>query len=401
MKTRSLLRATLTIASAVAVAASLVAGTAGAATKKTTKKSTIRVGVEGEFSGFSASSNDGSAKMAEAWEKWVNATGGINGHPVKVSVVDDAGDPAKGLATIKGFREKDKALAMVSGGSTNVMPQVAPYAKANNFPVIGADNYTPDWVGNPMMIPLGTTLPAILTAGMGTAKGNGLKKYGSFACAESPACNTEDLQKAIAPQVGIEFGGLELVAFDAPNYTAQCLKMKDKGVDVVSMATSAQGAIRMMADCQKQGYDPAFLINMTTWDTSLSDLKTARIVGAVNAVPFFADDPRAKNLKDVWVKYGPGGPIPTQQAALTFASLEFFKTVAAKINKTTPTSADFLKALATIKDETVGGLLANKINYKAGQKFAPPNLCYFTVSNDKGKLSSGTTAQCDAPVKLG
>ena len=403
MKTRGSLVAVLALA-AVAVVSAADIQSVGAATKKkaTTKtaKSTIKVGVQGEFSGFSGSSNAGSAEMAKAWAAWVNASGGIAGHPVSVSIVDEAGDPAKGLATIKTFAEKDKALAMVSGGSTAVISTIAVYAKEKSFPIIGGDNYLPDWISNPMLFPLGTTLPAVLSSGMGVAKAAGLKKFGVFACAESPACDTDALQKAIAPQVGIEYAGLAKVAFDAPNYTAQCLQMKDKGVDVLDLATSSQGAIRMMSDCQKQGYDPAFEIMLTTWDAALAGLKTAKIVGGVNAVPFFSADPKAKNMNDAWAKYGSGGAIPTEQAAITFASLEFFRTVASKITASNPTAADMVKALGTVKDETVGGLLANKITIAPGQPAASPNFCYFPVNNDHGKLTEGP-AQCDQPVKLG
>ena len=367
-----------------------------------TSLSTIHVGTQGEFSGFSASSNAGSADMAKAWEKWVNESqGGINGHPVAVHVVDDAGDSAKGLAAFKGFVDNDKVIAMVSGGSTGTVTAINDYAVEKSVPIITGDNYMPVHIGSPMVFPLNNTIPAILVYPYSVAKARGFKKVGVFACAESPACDTDALQRAVAGQLGVGYGGLQKVAFDAPNYTAQCLAMKKAEVDFLLMATSAQGAIKMMADCQKQGYDPTFVVGETTWDLSIRDLKTAKIVGAINSLPFFSDDPLADPMKEAWSEFGPGGDVPSQQAAITFQGLEFFRKVASGIESDEPTAADMVAALGTVTDENLGGVLPNKLTWTAGQKAAPPNNCYFIVENEKGTLKEDLTPHCAEPVKLG
>jgi branched-chain amino acid transport system substrate-binding protein len=365
-------------------------------------KSTVKIGVQGEFSGFSASSNAGSADMAKAWAKWVNETqGGVaGGHPISVNVVDDAGDAAKGLAAFKGFVDNDKAIAMVSGGSTGTITGIEPYAKEKGVPILSGDNYTPTHISSPVVFPINDTIPAIISNVHNQAKELD-KTLGVFACAESPACDTDALQKAIAAQVGDKYGGMQKVAFDAPNYTAQCLAAKSAGVGYLQMATSAQGAVRMMADCQKQGYDPIFQIGHTTWDTTIADLKTATIIGPINSLPFFSTSDLAKPMNEAWTKYGPGGRIPTQQAAITFQSLELFRKVAGTIAAPEPTAADMMAALGKVKDENLGGVLPNKLTWTAGQAAAPPNFCYFVVKNEKGVLSEDLTPKCDAPVKLG
>ncbi len=375
--------------------------TAPAGNAADTSMSTIRIGTQGEFSGFSASSNAGSADMAKAWQKWVNKTqGGIKGHPVSVDVVDDAGDSAKGLAAFKGFVNNDKIIAMVSGGSTGTITAISPYAIQKGVPIITGDNYLPVHIGSPMVFPLNLTIPALLAAPFLIAKERGLKKVGQFACAESPACDTDALSKLISSQLGVAYGGLQKVAFDAPNYTAQCLAMKKAGVDFLVMGTSSQGAIKMIADCQKQGYDPTFDVQMTTWDTNIAKLKTAKIVGNVPSVPFYSDDPLAAPMKEAWNDFGPGGDIPSQQAAITFQALEFFRKQASTITSANPTAADMVAALGKVTDDNLGGVLANKLTWTAGQKAGPPNFCYFIAENQMGTLKEDLTAHCSPPIKL-
>ena len=56
----------------------------------------INIGVIGSLTGSQASSSDQGATVAPAWARYINEQlGGINGHPVKVFVQDDGGDPAK------------------------------------------------------------------------------------------------------------------------------------------------------------------------------------------------------------------------------------------------------------------------------------------------------------------
>ena len=104
----------------VAVVALLVlpAVTAGAATKP--KGTPIVIGVIGSFTGPQASSSRQAQTVAPAWEKWVNNHGGINGHPVKVVVADDGGDPAKAQAAEKTLVDQENVIAIVVSSDTKV-----------------------------------------------------------------------------------------------------------------------------------------------------------------------------------------------------------------------------------------------------------------------------------------
>src|SRR5262249_39452283 len=83
----------------------------GPASSPAPAKSTINVGMIVEMTGPQASSARQAGNVGPAWEKWINANGGINGHPVKVFVRDDGGDPTKALAAATELINTDKVIA--------------------------------------------------------------------------------------------------------------------------------------------------------------------------------------------------------------------------------------------------------------------------------------------------
>src|ERR1700719_4385574 len=60
--------------------------------------STIKVGLIASLTGPQASSSNQGLTVAPAWADWMNANGGIAGHPVRVCVDDDKNDPATAQA---------------------------------------------------------------------------------------------------------------------------------------------------------------------------------------------------------------------------------------------------------------------------------------------------------------
>src|SRR5712691_2846318 len=55
------------------------------------KGTPIRIGDVGTYSGFAGTTSIGGKYALEAWASYVNAHGGINGHPIDLIVKDDQG----------------------------------------------------------------------------------------------------------------------------------------------------------------------------------------------------------------------------------------------------------------------------------------------------------------------
>ena len=58
-------------------------------------------------------------------EEQINKAGGINGHPLKLIVEDDASDPTNSVKAVKKLLEQDKVLAVVGGSGTGNSAAVA------------------------------------------------------------------------------------------------------------------------------------------------------------------------------------------------------------------------------------------------------------------------------------
>jgi branched-chain amino acid transport system substrate-binding protein len=72
-----------------------------------------------------------------AYYKYVNAHGGINGHPVKFIALDDqSGDTTTALTAARQLIEQDHALALTGWILTNVESAIQPYAVREDVPMI-------------------------------------------------------------------------------------------------------------------------------------------------------------------------------------------------------------------------------------------------------------------------
>ena len=106
-------------------------------------------------SGPEASAIGSTDKVIQAWAKYVNANGGINGHPVNVIVKDDAQNPATSLQDAKELVTQDHIVAMV-GEESFVDSAWASYIAGAGVPVVGGINFEAPFVSNPDFYPSGT-----------------------------------------------------------------------------------------------------------------------------------------------------------------------------------------------------------------------------------------------------
>ncbi len=73
---------------------------------------------------------------AEMLEKMINAAGGIKGHPLKIVIEDDRGEPAEALNAAKRLVEKDKVLAIVGPSRTGTTLALVDYMDRVQVPLI-------------------------------------------------------------------------------------------------------------------------------------------------------------------------------------------------------------------------------------------------------------------------
>jgi branched-chain amino acid transport system substrate-binding protein len=76
-------------------------------------KSPYVIGTVGCWTGPQSPASVGAQYAATAWSKWVNAHGGINGHPVTLYAEDEGCDQARSISAVKDLVENKHVLALV------------------------------------------------------------------------------------------------------------------------------------------------------------------------------------------------------------------------------------------------------------------------------------------------
>ena len=235
--------------------------TGGSSSSATLPGNPIKIGVIGSLSGAQASSSVQVGTVAPAWADWVNANGGLNGHPVQVIVEDDAGDPAKAQAAEKKLVDDEKVVALVVG-SDNLVTAFDADALGKGVPVVSGTANSADWYTKPGMFPTGTDIGSGIIAQLAVAAQFGhAKKFANLYCSEVAACaGAVDPQKAAASSMGLDFTSLA-VSSTATSYTAECLQLQQEDVDYAQLNFTTAAAAKFVQDCQAQNYNP-------TWGSS-------------------------------------------------------------------------------------------------------------------------------------
>jgi branched-chain amino acid transport system substrate-binding protein len=85
--------------------------------------------------------------------KEVNAKGGINGHPVRIVIEDDAAQPSKTAANAKKLVTQDKVLFLVNASLSSTYAPMVHVAKQFKVPILFAGGVCPDEVYPPKADP--------------------------------------------------------------------------------------------------------------------------------------------------------------------------------------------------------------------------------------------------------
>ena len=145
----------------------------------------IKVGVECTCSGPLATSIPSASSVYTAWDKSVNASGGIDGHPVQLVEKDDTGNPGTAVSNIQSLLS-DGVIA-INDLSLVDEPWAATVQKAN-IPVVGSNAIEAPFYTNPDFYPTGQTNDSTTYSLAAAAKEAGATSLGDLYCAEAAVC---------------------------------------------------------------------------------------------------------------------------------------------------------------------------------------------------------------------
>jgi branched-chain amino acid transport system substrate-binding protein len=109
-------------------------GSSGASSSKAPYNIGFTSGLTGQFGAVGQGVRDG----AESYFDAVNKSGGVNGHPIKFTALDDALDPNRGVANMIQLVTQDHDIGVIGFHDSVVADAVAPYAAKFKVPLIAA-----------------------------------------------------------------------------------------------------------------------------------------------------------------------------------------------------------------------------------------------------------------------
>jgi len=409
MRSKKIL-ALITAAAAVTALAGCGSSSSGSNTSGSgtgASSSDWKIGTIASCSGSQASSEGGACKTMQAWADSVNASGGINGHKIDLIVKDDGNNPTTSTTMVHELIDQDHVIAIV-GDSSDVDVTWASYAQSKGVPVVGGLPVNTTFITNPDFFGIGTNLLALNYATIQTAKDAGYTKVGFLYCAESPQCaQSVPAFQGAANLLGVT-ATIAKVSGTAPDYTAQCLQLKNAGTQTYEVGSGSQVVLRVLDSCRQQGVTAPLVQTDGTFQNSWTkDPNTEGTLGVELTAPWFDSAiPGVKQFQEQLQKYAPdvyNSDLYGPNSFYQWISGDLFE-AAAKAGHLgdNPTAADVTKGLFALKNETLGGLIA-PTTYQQGSKAAPAfNTCYFPIQIKGGKyvmVGSGKPT-CINPAKL-
>ncbi len=367
-------------------------GTTAPATGATPSGSPVILGNIGNFSNAQLGVQPDDEATPKAWVAWANANGGINGHPVKLVQVDDAGDPARAVAGAHTL-VADHVLAVVGNSDIGAELAYVSYLEQNNTPMVGGDDYDNIWELNANLFPTMATVSVKGYADVYAAKFAGAKTVAAAYCQEVAACLQDvQAQKAAAPGLGVNYVIGPKGSFVQPDYTAQCTVLASSHAEAYYFSSGVPGIEHMASDCQRQGFTGFWILPQP--DDSL--LKAPGIskfaIGQDLQLSYFADVPATQTFRQGMAKYAPGVPLQIDSLRI-WSSFDATKQALENVPNEPLTPQAVKDGLYKFNGYTDNGILP-PLTYVKGQGTVIRCFELWGIKGGQFTLPQGTTMVC-------
>ncbi len=310
---------------AIGLAAAVAAGAAGAspAADPGLTASSILIGGTAPLSG-EASSAAAVARGAEAYFKYVNARGGVNGRRITYKYVDDGYDPGRTVQAVRQLVQQDRVFALFNTLGTANNLAIRDFLNSEKVPqLFVASGYTA-WGSDARRYPwtIGY-IPSYLSEG--TVYGRHLVKTKPGAKIGVLYQNDDygkDLLNGLRKGLGPKAGQIvKAVAYDptSTNVDSQVAELKGTGANTFVIFAFGKFAIQAFIQANRLGWRPQIYVNAVSASSNLLALATQTsskktTTGAISiafakdpADPSWAGDPGIKLFEQIMKKYVPGG----------------------------------------------------------------------------------------------
>ncbi len=168
--------------------------------------------------------------------KEVNARGGINGHPVKILIQDNAAQPSKAAAQAKKFVTHDKVILLMNAALSSTFAPMIKVAKRYKVPIFFAGSVCPKEVYPPSADPMqfcSTGFAAKYDSRFALSfikeQSKGPINLGLVAMNIPVSRGEIDFAEKLAKTMGIKVTDKEAIPPPTPDYTPFATKLKSTG----------------------------------------------------------------------------------------------------------------------------------------------------------------------------
>ena len=307
----------------VALAALVLAAVAGASTEATpgVTSTTVTIGSSGPLTGEAAAAA-GVLNGAEAYFKYVNGRGGVNGRQIKFTYLDDGYDPSRTVENVRELVQQDNVFALFSVVGTNENLAIRDFTNAAGIPQVfsaaGATTFGRDYAKYPWTI--GYLPPyseegalyakQILATSAATAKIAVL--YQSDDYGKDLLAGFRKGLGARAKQLIVQTVGYDPTANDVQSQVAQ---LNASGANTFMIFAFGKFAIQSFVYANKLGWKPQIYVNDVASASSIMLLNPQSTAeGAISllwgkdpATPKFKGDPGVVLAAKIIKRYVQGG----------------------------------------------------------------------------------------------
>ena len=350
----------------------------------------IKIGQVGTFSGLVGQTTGRHKEGLALWAAAINATGGLQCHPVQVIAVDDQNDPQRTASVTEDLIVNKKVTAIVGSAMPISFAAMVPTLEKHKFPQIGGDLVDPIWNESPYVFPQGGgTLSAFGGPMDAIRRVEGLTKTFIMHCVEANICTTSakssQTKGGMAELAGVEVVGVQPVSLTQPSFNAGCQLAKDRGAQFITAFVDAASELRLARSCASIGFKvPIVGAAFSFTAASLNDPHISAIKvysGSPNAPLAATGVPAIDAFKAALKTFSPDF-VADQSALSGWAAGKLFEAaigaVSAKARAGSITTAMVYEGLYALKNETMGGL-GPGVTFKPGQK-PQTQPCYYAVA---------------------
>jgi branched-chain amino acid transport system substrate-binding protein len=333
----------------------------------------IAIGITGPMSGPAALYGN-LAVAQEAWARYVNDLGGVNGRKLKVVIKDDGFNPGRGVANLKELKDSTFFnLGLVGSAIINAskdemaearFPLVHPYGNVALFARQPKEKQRSVFVVYPDYVDEGDFVVKY------AADKLGVKKLSVFYTNDEWGKGSlEGVQKGLKAVSG-KATLAAAVSYEVTDRElgTHALKLKESGADSVYLACLNTAAANLIKEMAKVGYRPRIIGSFPLGDHTIM----YRLLGELwegayfNALPAkVLGEPEVKPVLEILLKYEPK-IAGKESTALAGATAMILAVEGLKKSGRNLTREGFIEGMESIKGFTTQGLTA-PITFSATQ----------------------------------